>query len=272
MKNYLIKILKSNKTEKEISDTINSLSPDIVKQCIDEVVSSYNFDYNSIEGMPMKYHQKLISILSKNNYYKEKLININKNDCIVIKNNNFSMVKKLKVDTKKDFLKVLSMFRCEKFFLLNYKKFDFNDHEKSIFKNHFKRLKIINMSLKEKKIFIEKTGLMYPIFNDLDLYDNFNQENYDLFKNSFYSLIPEEEICVLIIIVFLYKIDFIIEKVNKKIYLDFFKEHPQLIQVFENSLLNFAKKQNKEAYPEKNVEKLIGLAEKLIYEEQLKSF
>lgn len=279
MKNYLIEILTSSSTEKDILNIINYLSSDTVNNYIDEIVSNYSFLHNiihikhngmNIQDKKNRQSKRLINVLSKNDYYRQKIIDLNENDYTVIKDNDFSMVKKLKVDTKEDFFKVLKMFRCQDFILLNLKNFNFNQEDKLIFKKYCKHMKInrgINQN--EKKIFIEKTGLLYPIFCDLNLYDKFNQDEYNFFKSIFNdkNLNTTENIGRLLLIVFLQKINLDVDKINKKIYLDFFKEHTDLIKEIEDFSLNMYN-----TYKDKNIKRLIGLADKLICEEQLKSF
>lgn len=285
MKNYLIEILTSSSTEKDILNIINYLPSDTVNKYIDEIVSNYSFLHNiihikhngmNIQDKKNRQSKRLINILSKNDYYRQKIIDLNKNDYAVIQNNDFSMVKKLKVDTKEDFFKVLKMFRCQDFILLNLKNFNFNQEDKLSFKKYCKHLKINrSMNQNEKKIFIEKTGLLYPIFCDLNLYDKFNQDEYNFFKSIFNdkNLNTTENIGRLLLIVFLQKINLDVAKINKKIYLDFFKEHQYLIKEIESFILEQenSKLFNK-IFEKENLKILVGLADKLICEEQLKSF
>ncbi len=285
MKNHLIEILTTYKTESDISKIMNDLSTDIVNAYIDEIVSNYSFSHNiihiknngmNIEDKNHRQSKRLISVLSNNEYYKEKIVNLNKNDHIVIKNNDFSMVKKLKVNTKEDFFKVLKMFRCQDFVLLNFENFDFNQSDLEKFKLYCSSLKINRKISKTKKIkFIEKTNLLYPIFYDLDLYEKFDQEEYDLFKSIFHNknLNITENIGRILTMVFLHKINLEVDKINKEIYLDFFKEHTHLIKEIEKFILESSNNASfNHIFEDKNLINLIGLAEKLICEDQLRSF
>lgn len=285
MKDHLIEILTTYKTESDISKIMNYLSTDIIHTYIDEIVSSYSFFHNIINikdnGMSIKdknqrQSKRLINVLSNNDYYREKIINLNYNYSINIKNNDFSMVRKLKVNTKEDFFKVLKMFRCQDFVLLNLKKFDFNHEEKLKYQQYSKVLKITrNIAENKKSIFIEKTGLLYPVFYNLDLYDNFNQKEYDFFKSIFHNknLNIIDNIGRLLVIIFLHKVNLDVNKINKEIYLDFFKEHTHLIKDIEGTVLNiYSHNVTKSIYENKNLKNLIGLADQLIFEDQLRIF
>lgn len=283
MKNHLVEILKSCKTEIAISKIIDCLPKSVLEEYIDEIVLSYNFinnminiKYNgmNIEDKNQRQSRRLISVLSNNNYYREKIINLNSNNSINIENNDFSMVRKIKVNKKEDLFKILKMFRCIDFFLLNFKKFDFNYEEKLKINEYLGNVKISKLNNKEKLIFIEKTGLLYPVFYNLDLYEGFNQEEYNFFKSIFNdkNLDNVDNIGRLLAVIFLHRIDLDVDKINKIIYLDFFKEHSFLIKEIENFLLKMNANSTKRIYENKNLQKLIGLADKLIFEEQLKDF
>lgn len=291
MEKYLIEIIKSKMNKKQILSLFDTLNIEDKHYLIDIVILSYTFNYNCLNVEENGVHiddkdniqsQKLVDILSKNNYYKQKVMKLMKESTKLMKEStriggeDFSLVRKMKVDTKAEFFNVLKIFCCETFFLLNYKKFDFDIEEKIIIQNYFKDRKFFkNIPINDKKVFFEKTGLLYPIFHNLDLYNNFNQEEYDLFKSAFNKkeLIKVEYIGRLLVIVFLSKIDFDIDKINKKIYLDLFKEHRYLIKELEDYLLKFLDRlKNKEKYKNKNLEKIIGFAEKLIIEDELKYF
>ncbi len=283
MKNHLVEILKSCKTEIAISKIIDCLPKSVLEEYIDEIVLSYNFinnminiKYNgmNIEDKNQRQSRRLISVLSNNNYYREKIINLNSNNSINIENNDFSMVRKIKVNKKEDLFKILKMFRCIDFFLLNFKKFDFNYEEKLKINEYLGNVKISKLNNKEKLIFIEKTGLLYPVFYNLDLYEGFNQEEYNFFKSIFNdkNLDKVDNIGRLLAVIFLHRIDLDVDKINKIIYLDFFKEHSFLIKEIENFLLKMNANSTKRIYENKNLQKLIGLADKLIFEEQLKDF
>lgn len=294
MEKYLIEIIKSKINKKQMLSLFENLDVEDKHCLIDIVILSYNFNYNCLLSYTFNYNclnvkenevsiddkdniqsQKLVDILSKNNYYKQRIMKLMK-ESARISGEDFSLVRKMKVDTKAEFFNVLKIFCCETFFLLNYKKFDFDIEEKIIIQNYFKDRKFFkNIPINDKKDFFEKTGLLYPIFHNLDIYDNFNQEEYDLFKSAFNKkeLGKVEHIGRLLVIVFLSKIDFDIDKINKKIYLDLFKEHRYLIKELEDYLLKFLDRlKNKEKYKNKNLEKIIGFAEKLIIEDELKYF
>lgn len=257
MENLYKEIMNNEKLKNEIEEIILSLDEIKRNQMIDIVHENY-FEDKIIKNK--ENFQTILNVLSKYDYYKEKLFNYldEKKPVDFLFEKDISFVRYLDVDNKEQFLSTLRRLMCMDFFILNYNKFDYNDKEKYILYFICDCVKYKNTSIEHMKRIKEKTGIITP-FLKMDIYSNFNREKFDFFVKNF-KLIKEEDKCKVITNIFLAPITYDINRLNDELYLEFFKKNTETLSQFDNHLKKYRK------------DNFIGYAEKLIVLESMSGF
>lgn len=267
-------ILNKNIKETNLVKEIKKLNHKNKKIIIDYVIEIENPDLICSYG---DNKDKIIEILSKEIYYREEIINkIKKNNKKIVYKKPASIVKSLEILTKEDFFLILNKTNCIDFFLLNYQKFKYTIDEKESLQ------KILNgyyyldkpLTIAELNKIKEKTSVcnIFPI-----IYKNneINKENFYFFVKNINNIQDEHLKLRIISDILVYQENFMF---NTELYFEFFNENRNLIKKFEEfikeiitirNMISVCDSYNKQT---EKLEYIIGLAEKLILEKELKNF
>lgn len=281
-------ILNKNIKEKEVIDEINKLNSENKKIIIDHIlnIEHPSFIFNDLHKNNDIF--KIIDILSKEDYYREEIIKkIKKRGKITYFKKPVSMIKSLEVFTKEDFFVILNNHgyldffynqkSCLKFFVLNYKKFDYTEEEKENLKEIFPKYYFLNTELSIKNIeeIREKTSLC-NIFPEIYKNNVMNKDNFNFFVDNIKNINDDDLKCSMIFYVFFGFFKNKEKSINSELYLLFFEKNINLIKIFETYIrktINVGIVEYKSySIITTDLEYVTGLAEKLIFEKQLKDF
>lgn len=234
------KIIEKERGVVEIKKMMCHLDYDRSEEMIDYILNE------QIENYPIYFEhpvQLLVNILVEENYFKEKLTKVIEKEKTIFQEVNTLLIRKLKIENKEDFFKILTKIPSMDFFLLNYEKFDYNEAEKSFLKSFLKLMTrglnndILDLDKNQLESIKEKIG----IFKELlwfDLYQKRHKyfyDKFDFFVNNFKYLENEEE-NILLSDMFFSKIHFNIERLDKVNYINFFKIYNDYLNTFYDYL------------------------------------
>ncbi len=216
-------LLESKIDRKETKEEINKLSEYDIKSLIEDIFWRYDFEKAELKTHVQRdliNEQKLIFLVSDFPYYLNVLleeINGYKSKKIYCKD--LSLVKYLKVNNKENFLKILNKITCVDFFIRNYDKFEYNLEEQKEIQNIFDSYVMdgyakLKISVEDRKKIFNKTGLLVPFLLFTDLYEKYNQEEFEFFVEH-YKYCSDHEVMKY---VFLGKNKYNITKFKEKLY------------------------------------------------------
>lgn len=292
-KNLMIDFLFLERKQLEIRNKIKELNENDIKEIIDFLFIIYDCSRNSIvmyandkiNKPKIKQQQLLVNVLSKYKYYKEKIlqeISI-KNTVKYIRKEEFSLIKKLSVNKKEDFLNIISEISCTSFFLLNYNKFDYSEEEKKMLSNNLSENIFPKLDITEKQNIVNKTSIIYPLVNTVEFFNltiEKNKEECDfIIKNAKY-LDQNKDTSKLILNIFLSPHKLININNNAEIdneyYLLFFKNNLKFLKPFEDFVKEYVifltKSFTSHSIDVDKMSQIIGLADKLMLTEELEKF
>lgn len=290
-KNLMIELLFLEKKQVEIRNKIKELKENDIKEIIDFLFINYDFSKNSIvmysndkiNKPKIKQQQLLVNVLSKYKYYKEKILQevSIKNAVKYIREGDLSLIKKLSVNKKEDFLNIISEISCVRFFLLNYNKFDYSEEEKRILNNNLSENIFPKLDIKEKQNIVNKTSVIFPLVNIVEFFNlnlEKNKEECDfIIKNAKY-LDKDNKTFKLILKTFLNSEKVInnTSEIDHEFYLKFFKNNLELLKPFENFIKEYINLLTtfftSHTVDIDKISKIIGLADKLMLIEELEKF
>lgn len=292
-KNLMIDFLFLERKQVEIRNKIKELSENDLKEIIDFLFIIYDCSRNSIvmyandkiNKPKIKQQQLLVNVLSKYKYYKEKILQevSIKNAVKYIRKEEFSLIKKLSVNKKEDFLNIISEISCTSFFLLNYNKFDYSEEEKKMLSNNLSENLFPKLDITEKQNIVNKTSIIYPLVNTVEFFNltiEKNKEECDfIIKNAKY-LDQNKDTSKLILNIFLSPHKLININNNAEIdneyYLLFFKNNLKFLKPFEDFVKEYVifltKSFTSHSIDVDKMSQIIGLADKLMLTEELEKF
>lgn len=292
-KNLMIDFLFLERKQVEIRNKIKELSENDLKEIIDFLFIIYDSSRNSIviyvndkiNKPKIKQQQLLVNVLSKYKYYKEKILQevSIKNAVKYIRKEEFSLIKKLSVNKKEDFLNIISEISCTSFFLLNYNKFDYSEEEKKMLSNNLSENLFPKLDITEKQNIVNKTSIIYPLVNTVEFFNltiEKNKEECDfIIKNAKY-LDQNKDTSKLILNIFLSPHKLININNNAEIdneyYLLFFKNNLKFLKPFEDFVKEYVifltKSFTSHSIDVDKMSQIIGLADKLMLTEELEKF
>lgn len=292
-KNLMIDFLFLERKQVEIRNKIKELSENDIKEIIDFLFIIYDSSRNSIviyvndkiNKPKIKQQQLLVNVLSKYKYYKEKILQevSIKNAVKYIRKEEFSLIKKLSVNKKEDFLNIISEISCTSFFLLNYNKFDYSEEEKKMLSNNLSENLFPKLDITEKQNIVNKTSIIYPLVNTVEFFNltiEKNKEECDfIIKNAKY-LDQNKDTSKLILNIFLSPHKLININNNAEIdneyYLLFFKNNLKFLKPFEDFVKEYVcfltKSFTSHSIDVDKMSQIIGLADKLMLTEELEKF
>ena len=281
-------ILNKNIEETEVIEEIKRLNPENKKIIIDHIlnIEHPSFIFNDIHKN--NNILKIIDILSKEDYYREEIIKkIKKRGKVIYFRKPVSMIKSLEVFTKEDFFVILNNHSyfdffynqksCFKFFILNYKKFDYTEKEKENLQEIFPKYYFLNteLSIENIKEIREKTSLS-NIFPEIYKNDVINKDNFNFFVDNIKNINDDDLKCSMIFYVFFGFFKNKKESLNSELYLLFFEKNTDLIEIFETYIRKIIDvgivEYKSYSIITSDLEYVIRLAEKLIFEKELKDF
>lgn len=265
--NLINEFRKKTMTISKIEKLFKKLSEEEKNRIIDFLFDNYTELDKNLYDFAKENTQEIINILSKESYYKESLIKYlqEKNMRKIIFDENISLIRKMEVEKKEDFIFILNKLQCVDFFILNCLKFDYDIKEKEILVNEFFYMPYIKLNIEKVKLINEKTNVL-SIFLTLDIENDFNQDRFNFFVNNI-KYVKDNRLKCSIIYDNFFNTD---SQYNYKLYLEFINKNKDLIELFNNYIRKEAKYYSE--IRQNQMLELIGLAEKLIMEEEINSF
>ncbi len=272
------KITEEERSPMEIKKMIHRLDKDYSNEIIDYMLEE------NIENFWLYYKncvKLLIYVLVEKDYYKEKLINVFKEEKV-----NFSaisplLIEKLKINNKEIFIKILNSSQVGiNFFFLNYENFDYNEEEKNTLQNYLnKKAKglnnfVLDLNKEQLEKIKEKIGIFQMLLS-INLYKNLDKnfnEKFDFFTNNFKYLENNRENILFLHMTFFSDIECCIEYLSKNKYNYFFEKNADYLEAYYYFLKEIMEKSKEDKIYFRKIEKISKYNESLLLELQLKNF